>query len=163
MEGDSGRIPRKVAAPDWFGRRYPTLDDLVQAIEASGALVGWAAIGSGLYVAGEDGDPPVVLAPTDVSHLTQCWMLAHELAHLRAHAGHKTRWTYDRDEVAADRWAARALIPRGRVLAHGNASLDAFIGALSAHYGDIPLIDCPDRRLAARIAATRLKHLEESA
>lgn len=160
MEGDSGGIPRKVASPDWFGRRYPSLDDLVAAVEARGAVVGWAAIESGLYVAGEDGDPPVVLVPAAGSYLTQCWILAHELAHLRSHAGHKTRWTHDRDEAAADRWAARALIPRARVLHHGNASIDAFIGALSAHYGDLPLINCADRRLAARIASIRMKWME---
>lgn len=136
------------------------MDDLAQEIEARGALLAWAPISQGLYVAGKGDEPPVVIAPSGGSYLKRCWVLAHELGHLLQHAGPRGELLYDKDETAADRWAARALIPRARIEYHGNASMDAFIGALSAHYGDIPLWDCPDRRLAAKIAATRLKWME---
>ena len=57
-------------------------------------------------------------------------------------------------------WAACALIPEARIRAHRNACLDAFVGALSAHFEDLPLTNCASRRLAGRIAKIRLKNME---
>ncbi len=63
---------------------------------------------------------------------------------------------YGKEENQAERWAACALIPESRIRAYGNASEDAMMAALSSHYEDLPLEDCPARRLAAKIARTRL-------
>lgn len=62
-----------------------------------------------------------------------------------------------------DPWKQRALIPEAAVRRHRNASLDAFMGALSRHYEDLPMHDCPQRRLAAKIASIRLRAVEEVA
>jgi len=104
----------------------------------------------------------VILLPW-VTGLREVWLLAHELGHLVQHAGPRGELLYSKDEAQANRWAARALIPEKRVRAYANASLDAFIGALSAHYEDLPLEDCPARRLAAHIARIRLKAVEDVA
>lgn len=149
--------------PAWFGRRYPGWDDLLAFAESLGCLVARADIGEhGLFVAGEDEEPPVIIIP-EHDGLSSFWTLAHELGHLVQHVGPRGELLHDKDEAQADRWAARALIPRARVAHHRNASLDAFIGALSAHYEELPLEDCPARRLAARIAHIRLKAVEEVA
>ena len=150
--------------PDWFQRCYPTTDDLIAAIESRGAVILRAHIGdAGLFVAGEGKLPPAVILPIQVGQLRHVWLLAHELGHLVLHGGYISRWAHDRQEAAADRWAARALIPASSVRRHRNASVDAFIGALSSHYEDIPLHDCPQRRLAAEIATIRLNAVEEVA
>ena len=107
--------------------------------------------------------PPAIILPQSVGQLRLVWLMAHELGHLVLHGGYVSRWTHDRQEAAADRWAARALVPESAVRRHRNASVDAFIGALSSHYEDIPLYDCPERRLAAEIATIRLKAVEEVA
>lgn len=148
----------------WFSRRYPTADDLLVSIEGLGAVVLKAPIGTGaLFVAGEGSMPPAIILPQSVGQLRLVWLMAHELGHLVLHGGYVSRWTHDRQEAAADRWAARALVPESAVRRHRNASVDAFIGALSSHYEDIPLYDCPERRLAAEIATIRLKAVEEVA
>ena len=149
--------------PQWFGRRYPTLDDLLAAAEACGCAVGSAPIPIAMFVPAEGPAPAVILLPRQAGLLERCWLLAHELGHLHLHAGPRGPLLEGRDEAAADRWAARALIPQARVARHGNASLDAFIAALSAHYEDLPLFDCPARRLAARIATIRLRAVQEVA
>jgi hypothetical protein len=64
-----------------------------------------------------------------------------------------------KQEFRADVWAVCALIPFDRIQAHQNACEDAMIAALSAHFEDIPLTDCPVRRLAGRIAQIRLQTL----
>jgi hypothetical protein len=126
--------------------------------------VGYADLGEvALYTAPEGLEPAVILLPLRAGLLERCWLLAHELGHLHLHAGPRGALLEGRDEAAADRWAARALIPQARVLAYANASLDAFIGALSAHYEDLPLEDCPARRLAGRIASIRLRAVREVA
>ena len=150
--------------PSWFSHRYPTVDDLLVAIEGLGAVVLKAPIGTGaLFVAGEGHLPPAIILPKKVGQLRLVWLMAHELGHLVLHGGYVSRWTHDRQEAAADRWAARAMVPESAVRRHRNASVDAFIGALSSHYEDIPLYDCPERRLAAEIATIRLKAVEEVA
>jgi hypothetical protein len=87
--------------------------------------------------------------------------MAHELGHLTLHGGYTSRWTHDRQEHQAHRWAARALIPEAAVQRYHNASVDAFVGALSKHYQDIPLRDCPERELAGTIARMRLLLVED--
>lgn len=95
--------------------------------------------------------------------MERVYLLAHELGHLVQHSGPRGALLYAKDEHKADQWAVCALIPWDRIKNHANASLDAFIGALSAHYEDIPLEDCPQRALAAHIAMIRLRALKEVA
>lgn len=149
--------------PSWFGRRYPTWDDLLDFAEELGCRVGFADLGDiALFVAGGVNEPPVILLPCNGGILGH-WLLAHELGHLVHHLGPRGELLYSKDEATANKWAVRALIPELRVKSHANASLDAFIGALSAHYEDIPLYDCPARRLAAKIATIRLRAVQEVA
>jgi hypothetical protein len=149
-------------APSWFERKYPSCEDLEQALEARGCRLTQAEIGDeALFVVGEGGDPHVVILPIVVGPLRRAWLLAHELGHLVQHSGYIGPWTHDRQEHQADAWAARALIPESAVRRHRNASVDAFVAALSRHYEDLPMIDCPERWLAGRIAKTRLNFLEE--
>lgn len=105
----------------------------------------------------------VICLPEPLSPLEEAWYLAHELGHLVQHGGYTTDWAHDKQEAQASRWAACALIPEAAVRRHANASLDAFIAALSAHFEHLPLEDCPQRRLAAQIARIRLKAVEEVA
>ena len=149
--------------PAWFSLRYPCLFDLEAHAWSLGALVQRGACTDAgiVYVT-----PPgfhVICLPEDLGPLDEVWQLAHELGHLVLHEGYTSEWTYRRQEAQASRWAARALIPQAAIQRHCNASLDAFIGALSAHYEDIPLEDCPQRRMAAEIATIRLKAVEEVA
>lgn len=148
----------------WFGRKYPTFEDLERSLEALGGLLTCAEIGQdALFVTGEGRMPPVVILPKGVGALRAAWLLAHEIGHLVQHAGPRGELLYGKDEAQADRWAAKALIPEAAVRKHHNASVDAFIAALSVHFQDIPLNDCPERRLAAEIATIRIKSVEEVA
>ena len=104
----------------------------------------------------------MILLPQSAHGLRAYWSLAHELGHLVRHVGPRGELLNSKDEVQADQWAACALIPLARIQAYQNASPDAMIAALSAHYEDIPLIDCESRRLAGRIARIRLRALEEA-
>ena len=150
--------------PPWLGRRYPTLTHLEDAAWAYGAVVIRGPIDHACIAYSPDpADVTVICLPEGLGVLAECWQLAHELGHLVLHAGYSSPWAYDRQEAAAMRWAAQALIPESAVRRHKNASLDAFIGALSAHFEDIPLHDCPQRRLAAEIATIRLRAVEEVA
>lgn len=149
--------------PAWFGRCYPSWDDLLDHAIGFGCLVGVADLGDqALFIVGEGSDPHVILLPASRG-LQSTWLLAHELGHLVQHAGPRGRMLQDKDESQADRWAARALIPESRILEHHNACTDALIAALSAHYEELPLHDCPSRRLAARIARIRLQTLQDVA
>ena len=147
--------------PGWFGLRYPSFDDLVEYATSLGCRGGRADIGdNGLFIAGGP-EPPVILLPLDKSPLRDMWILSHEIGHLVKHpCGPKGELTYSRDEWRANRWAACALIPESRIMLHQNACPDAFIGALSAHYEDLPLHNCPARKLAGMIAAYRIRSLE---
>lgn len=145
--------------PPWYGRSYPSLENLEAFAEAKGAGVGYAAIPFALYHPDVDG-VPVILLPEDGGPLARCWGLAHELGHLAQHAGPRGQLLYSKDELAADRWAAKALIPEAAVRRYRNASMDAFVAALWRHYEEFPLEDCPTRALAGRIARTRLGCLE---
>jgi Zn-dependent peptidase ImmA (M78 family) len=148
--------------PVWFEKRYPSLADLEEMAEAAGAGIGEADIPMGVFIADVLG-VPVILLPKESAGLNRIWTLAHELGHLVLHSGPRGVFLYGKDEAAADRWAARALIPERVIRHYGNASLDVFIGALSKHYEDIPLMDCPQRRLAAHIGSIRLRAIEEVA
>jgi len=148
--------------PVWFGRRYPSLLDFEHYAESLGAGIGEANIPFGVFLPDVLG-VPVILIPRGSSGLERAWFLAHEIGHLVQHAGPRGELLHGKDEGQADKWAARALIPESAVRRHRNASLDAFIAALSRHYEDLPMHDCPQRRLAAKIANIRLKAVEEVA
>lgn len=146
--------------PTWFSRRYPTPELLEASIADLGALLQEVpGLPAAAIVFGAGA--PVVFVPAGQGPLERCWSLAHELAHLLMHEGYISEWTHDQQEGRADRWAACALIPESAVLRHRNASGDAFVGALSAHYQDIPYEDCEERRLAGQIALLRLEAVEE--
>lgn len=148
--------------PSWFSRRYPTLADLEAAAWDLNAVVVRGPISKACIVYSPDPeDPTVICLPAELGPLEEMWQLAHELAHLVMHAGYSSPWARGRQEAAADRWAARALIPETAVRRHKNACADAFIGALSAHYEDLPLQDCNARNLAAKIAQIRLSLVED--
>jgi hypothetical protein len=155
----------RMRLPNWYGKKYPSIEDMESYAALHGAIVARGSIPGALYVPGgavEPESPPMILLPIR-GPLEMAWLFAHELGHLVQHAGRRGEYLRSKDEAAADRWAARALIPEAAVRRHRNASLDAFIAALSAHYEDLPLEDCPQRRLAARIANIRLKAVEEVA
>lgn len=148
--------------PSWFSKRYPTPDLLEAAIAELGAILQEVpGLPSAAIVFGAGA--PVVFLPAGLGPLERCWSLAHELAHLLMHHGYISEWTHEQQEGRADRWAACAMIPETAVRRHRNASLDAFIGALSKHYEDLPMHDCLERRLAAKIASIRLRAVEEVA
>lgn len=143
--------------PSWYGARYPRTDDLEAAAEALGVQVLWAPVPTAAVMLDAAYAEPFILIPNDRSGLETAWLLAHELGHVVRHTGPKGHLSYDKDEAAANRWAACALIPEARIRRHANASLDAFIGALSAHYGPLLPEDSADRNLAAFIASVRLQ------
>ena len=146
----------EVPAPSWYGRSYPTLDDLEAYAWELGAVVVYGPVSAGAYFPGSDWELPVIVIPREAGLLAQVWALAHELGHLVQHAGPGGALKWSKCEAQANRWAACALIPEARIRAHRNACLDAFVGALSAHFEDLPLTNCASRRLAGRIARTRL-------
>lgn len=120
--------------------------------------LGFADIPFGLFIPSVLG-VPVVLLPRDATPLERMWAMAHELGHAILHSGAKSEWSYTKGEAQANRWAASALIPNERIQTYLNACEDSMVAALSAHYEDIPLIDCSVRRLAGRIARIRLQTL----
>lgn len=146
--------------PDWYGQRYPTLEDLEDFTWSLGAVVVSGPVSTGAFFPGSDWELPVIAIPEDAPPLARIWTLAHELGHLVQHAGPKGELMWSKNEAQANRWAACALIPEARIQEHQNACLDAFVGALSAHYEDLPLTSCASRRLAGRIARIRLRTLE---
>ena len=147
--------------PPWFSRRYPRLADLEAYAWELRAVVMWGPCEAAGIVLLEPPGFSVICLPEGLGPLEESWQLAHELGHLRFHAGYTTGYAHDRQEAQASRWAAQALIPAAAIRRHQNASVDAFIGAMSAHYEDIPFEDCPQRRLAAEIALIRLDAVEE--
>lgn len=155
----------RMSRPSWYGIKYPTIEDLEIHASDNGAIVARGDIRGALYVPPgtlAPDAPPMILLPRR-GPLETAWLLAHELGHLLRHSGAALSSRAGKLEVQADHWAARALIPESAIQRHGNASVDAFIAALSAHYEDIPLYDCPQRRLAAKIATIRLRAVEEVA
>lgn len=149
---------------DWFGRRYPSIKDLEDAAWQLGCVVVRGPVSNAFFIPPSAALPYGTIGIPDThGPLETAWALAHEVGHALLHAGRLGPLQRDKQEAQADRWAARALIPRARVAHHRNASLDAFIGALSAHYEELPLEDCAARRLAARIAQIRLRAVEEVA
>ena len=149
--------------PSWFSRQYPSIRDMEAFAWDLRALVQRGPCGSAGLVLVEEPGFNVICLPDGLSPLEEAWYLAHELGHLVQHSGYTSEWAHDKQEAQASRWAALALIPEAAVRRHKNASLDAFIAALSAHYEHLPLEDCPQRRLAAHIARIRLKAVEEVA
>ncbi|WP_316411292.1 ImmA/IrrE family metallo-endopeptidase [Mesoterricola sediminis] len=146
--------------PDWFGNSYPDFHTMLGLAEENRIGVGFADVPFGLYYPNIMG-VRVIVIPNGVSPLMRIWALAHELGHAFQHSGAKGSLSYRKEEVQASRWAAQALIPIQRICMYQNASIDAFIGALSAHYEDIPFEDCPARDLAASIAKYRLSALAQ--
>ncbi len=147
--------------PPWFGQRYPSFADLERLAERLGAPVVVDGFPVPVFLPASGGGPLIGL-PADRAILEHHWNLAHELGHLVQHTGPLGPRARSKQEAQANRWAACALIPEAHIQHHRNACEDAFIGALSAHYEELPLEDCPSRRLAARIARFRLKALEEA-
>jgi hypothetical protein len=147
--------------PSWFSRRYPDLSDLVGFAWEMRAVVVYGPIDEAGIVLMEPPAFTTICMPEGLGPLAQRWQLAHELGHLALHHGYTTPFAHDKQEAQACRWAARALIPAAAIRRHQNASVDAFIAALSAHHEEIPLVDCPQRRLAAEIALIRLGAVEE--
>lgn len=142
----------------WYGVRYPTLEDLEAYAWDLGSIVVFSNRQKGIYFPPdtEAGAPAVLGIPDHSSMLAKAWSLAHELGHLVLHLGYASPWTRAKQETQAERWAAGGLIPEARIQKHGNACTDSMIAALSAHYEDLPLIDCDARRLAGKIAKIRL-------
>ena len=150
--------------PTWFAKRYPSVGDLEKSAWELNAVVVRGPIDSSCIVYSPDPEEVTVIClPQDLGPLEEVWQLAHEVGHLVLHQGYSSPWACGRHEAAAERWAAQALVPESAVRRHRNASVDAFIGALSAHYEDLPMEDCPQRRLAAKIATIRLRAVEEVA
>ncbi len=145
----------------WYGRRYPSLEDLESAAWDLGAVVVYGAVPTAFCCMHPEG--PIIGMPEGAGLLEKVWLLAHEIGHLVRHVGPRGELSYSKDEHQADRWAARALIPTARIRNYHNASPDAFIAALSAHYEDLPMWDCPQRRLANFIATIRLGDMEDVA
>jgi len=145
--------------PSWYGLRYPSFEDLECFSSSLKVTIDYEDLPMGLYFPNIMGVPVIVL-PEVASPLERMWHLAHELGHAVQHSGPKGKRSHGKEEAQANRWAACALIPEARILLHQNACLDAFIGALSAHYEDLPLEDCPARRLAGEIAKHRIKALK---
>jgi Zn-dependent peptidase ImmA (M78 family) len=150
--------------PAWFSRRYPTFSDFEDLAQTYGALIGIGDCPGALFVPpgvmGKN-SPPLLLIPERSGLLERMWFLAHELAHLQKHSGAPCATRATKVEAQADRWAAEALIPEAAVRRYRNASEDAFIAALSAHYEDLPAYNCPARRLAGTIARIRLSLVED--
>lgn len=146
--------------PEWFGRRYPTLQDLEDdALKLSVPVLYGRCVKPGMVW---DLDGPLCIAvPGYAGNLAKCWAVAHELGHLHLHHGRATEWLHDKREEEASAWAARALIPVDRVRRYKNASLDAFIAALWRNYEEFPVGNSGVRMLAAAIAHHRLKYLEK--
>ena len=146
--------------PAWLGVRYAKFQDLEALAASIGVGIGYAPIPFGLFYPSMMG-VPVVLLPEDAGPLEMIWSLAHELGHAIRHSGPKGSLSYGKEEAQASRWAACALIPYERIAAYGNASEDAMVAALSAHYEDLPYEDCPARALAGSIARIRLESLAQ--
>ena len=152
--------------PHWYGKKYPSFEQLEAFAVGLGARVGVGDVPGALFVppgAVDDESPAMILLPERAGLLQRMWLLAHEAGHLARHSGAAPAARAKKVEAQADRWAAMALIPESAVRRHQNASVDAFIAALSAHYEDLPLEDCPQRELAAKIARIRLHLMEEVA
>lgn len=147
---------------DWFGLRYPSHADLEAYAWQLGIAVVAGEVPHAAYFPAYDGLPAVIVSPMG-GPLETMWAIAHELGHAVQHSGPKGPRSHSKEEHQANKWAACALIPEARIQHYGNASVDAFIGAISSHYEEIPFSDCPTRRLAARIAKYRLKALNVKA
>jgi hypothetical protein len=149
--------------PSWYGVAYPTVEKMEAYAWQLGAVVMRGPVPAFCSLPTNECDVAVIGIPETAGPLEMAWLLAHELGHLALHLGYISPWTRDRQELQAGRWAACALIPEARIQAHRNASMGAFVGALSAHFEELPLICCHPRRLAGKIAKIRLSILEEKA
>ncbi|MCL1908917.1 MAG: ImmA/IrrE family metallo-endopeptidase [Holophagaceae bacterium] len=152
--------------PAWYGKRYPTMEGLIEFGESIGAYTSfdplictaWCVteLWPHVSVAGAYEPVSIILIPENHSPLAAIWALAHELGHLLQHSGPGGKPFWPKDEAQAYRWAACALIPKARIKKYNNASIDSFMASLSANYEQLPLRDCPSRELAHKIAKIRL-------
>lgn len=147
--------------PAWYGRSYPSIEDMEEFAASMGAAVIKTRASVACYWPGDELHASGIFIPDRIGPLEGAWLLAHELGHLVQHAGPRGELLWAKDERTADRWAACALIPEAAVRRHQNACEDSFVAALSRHFEDLPPIDCPSRRLAGKIAAIRLKAFME--
>lgn len=150
-----------INTPAWYAQSYPTIDDLESFACDLGAVVVWGRCSWASFFPGDAELAPAIFVPRAAHALARVWGLSHEIGHLVQHSGPRGELMWAKGEAQANRWAACALIPQERIRAHKNASLDAMVAALSAHFEDIPLEDCPARRLAAKIARIRLRALDD--
>ena len=144
--------------PAWYGKHYTSIDKLIDFAESLSAFVHFDhEAPDALYLPFKP--IPFIIIPAHYKPLEATWKLAHEIGHLLQHSGPKGKQYWSKEELQAEQWAAGALIPIKRIMEYNNASIDAFIASLSAHYEDLPLIDCPARELAHTIAKIRLETL----
>ena len=145
--------------PAWYGVRYPHLDDLEDHALRLGTAVKFGNFPAPACLWDGTG-PLVIFVPNYSGNLARVWALSHELGHLTLHHG-PIRHSHSRHEAEADSWAVRALIPEARIQCHQNASVGSFMAALWRHYQEYGQADDGVRRLAARIAYTRLGCMQE--
>lgn len=141
---------------DWFGKRYPTLEDLEVVARQQGACVLYGACAAPAALWDALG-PHSIFIPDYRGKLAKCWGISHELGHIVLGHG-PVPHSNPHHELDADKWAAQALIPEARIRAYRNATLSGFIKALLRHYA---AEDDAVRMLAARIAHARLAALED--
>ena len=148
--------------PPWYSRRYPQWSDLDDFAWAMNAVIQRGPIDFALIEWSRDpNEVTVICLPDYLGPLETTWLCCHELAHLVLHEGYSNPWSYGRQERQADVWAACAMIPEAAVRRHKNACQDAFVAALSAHFEDLPPIDCRAREVAGVIARIRLSMVED--
>lgn len=150
---------------EWYGKSYPSLGDLEALARAMGCPVAYHPNFDvpRFFLHSRTMQPWFIGVPEQFGNLARCWAVAHELGHRHLHPDGPVDlefWRMQEDE--ADHWAACALIPEERVRHYKNASVGAFIAALHRNYQEIPKGPCGLRRLAARIALTRLGKVQAS-
>lgn len=141
---------------DWFGSRYPTLEDLEGVALKQGAPVLYGPC-EAPAAAWDDLGPLCIFIPGYRGRLAKCWGISHELGHIVLGHGPLPHSNANH-EFEADKWAAQALIPESRIRAYRNATLSGFIKALLRHYASE---DEAVRMLAARIAHARLAAIQD--
>lgn len=145
----------------WFGRKFPSQDDLEETAWGLGAVVVYGAVPTAFCCMHAEG--PIIGLPVDAGVLEKAWLLAHEIGHLKWHVGPRGVMLYGKDERQANEWAAAALLPLARLKSYRSASIDSFIAALSRNYEEIPCVDCVQRRLAGFVSGIRMDVLHRGA
>lgn len=149
----------------WYGHHYPAFEDLQAVAQLHGVHVVFHPDFDCPRVVWHETvmEPWVIAIPEQFGPLARIWALAHEVGHLVLHDGPVDAEVYRMQEDEADAWAACALLPQKRISRYV-PSTAGLIRALGKHYQPIPAYEAKDRlrSLAARIALTRMKALEEA-